>query len=40
MGKNLKGRELGTGITQRKDGRYVVRFTAVRGKRVVFVKFV
>ena len=35
MGKNLKGRELGTGITQRKDGRYVVRFTAVRGKRVV-----
>ncbi|MBR5897235.1 MAG: tyrosine-type recombinase/integrase [Lachnospiraceae bacterium] len=34
MGKNLKGRELGKGITQRKDGRYTARFTTVRGKRV------
>lgn len=34
MGKNLKGRELGKGITQRKDGRYVARFVAIRGVRV------
>lgn len=26
MGKDLKGRELGKGITQRKDGRYQARF--------------
>ena len=27
MGKDLKGKELGTGISQRKDGYYVGRFT-------------
>lgn len=27
MGKDLKGRNLGKGISQRKDGRYVGRFT-------------
>ena len=27
MGKDLNGKELGTGIMQRKDGRYVGRFT-------------
>ena len=26
MGKNLKGKELGAGISQRKDGRYSARF--------------
>ena len=29
MGKNLKGRELGIGISQRKDGLYTARFTGV-----------
>lgn len=33
MGKSLKGKELGTGITQRKDGRYVGRFVNRFGKR-------
>lgn len=33
MGKNLKGRELGKGITQRKDGRYQARYTNRFGKR-------
>ena len=33
MGKNLKGKELGTGISQRKDGRYSARFSS-NGKRV------
>ena len=27
MGKNLKGKELGKGIVQRKDGSYMARFT-------------
>ncbi len=35
MGKNLNGRELGVGISQRKDGKYVGRFTDKRGKRIV-----
>ena len=26
MGKNLKGKEIGKGICQRKDGTYVARF--------------
>ena len=26
MGQDLKGRELGVGIAQRKDGRYTARF--------------
>lgn len=34
MGKNLKGKELGPGISQRKDGRYSARFTLASGKRV------
>lgn len=33
MGKSLKGRELGTGISQRKDGYYVCRVTQKNGKR-------
>lgn len=34
MGKDLKGKELGVGISQRKDGLYTARFTTKRGKRV------
>ena len=34
MGKNLRGRELGEGIVQRKDGKYSARFTNRNGKRV------
>ena len=34
MGKSLKGKDLGKGITQRKDGRYLVRFVKKSGKRV------
>ena len=33
MGKNLKGRECGKGICQRKDGLYYARFVDKRGKR-------
>ena len=34
MGKDLKGRELGTGLAQRKDGRYTARFvSAITRKR-------
>ena len=33
MGKNLKGKELGEGIVQRKDGRYEARFIDRFGKR-------
>ena len=33
MGKNLKGKELGVGISQRKDGLYTARFTDKSGKR-------
>ena len=33
MGKSLKGKDLGRGITQRKDGRYVGRFINRFGKR-------
>ena len=36
MGKNLKGRELGKGLTQRKDGRYSAKFTACNGIRKMF----
>lgn len=35
MGKNLKGREIGKGISQQKDGLYVGRYTDLTGKRVV-----
>lgn len=34
MGKDLKGRELGVGISQRPDGLYTARFTNKKGKRV------
>ena len=34
MGKNLKGKELGKGLAQRKDGRYSARFVRKNGKRV------
>lgn len=33
MGKDLKGKELGVGLNQRKDGRYQARFTRNNGKR-------
>lgn len=33
MGKDLKGKELGVGISQRKDGLYTGRFTNKRGER-------
>jgi len=33
MGKNLKGKELGKGISQRKDGRYCARYVDRFGKR-------
>lgn len=35
MGKDLKGKELGKGIVQRADGRYVGRYTDKYGKRRV-----
>ncbi|MCI8892505.1 MAG: hypothetical protein HFH34_14455 [Eubacterium sp.] len=35
MGKPLKGKELGKGISQRKDGLYQGRFTNRFGKRQV-----
>ena len=34
MGKNLRGKELGKGLSQRKDGKYSARFVASNGKRV------
>ena len=33
MGKSLKGKELGTGISQRKDGLYTARYTNRQGDR-------
>ena len=33
MGKNLKGKECGKGITQRQDGMYAARYTGKDGKR-------
>lgn len=33
MGKNLKGKECGKGICQRKDGKYAARYTSRSGKR-------
>lgn len=40
MGKDLKGKELGVGVSQRKDGWYVAGFTNRYGKRIqkVFLK--
>lgn len=34
MGKDLRGKELGVGVSQRKDGWYVARYTNRFGKRV------
>ena len=34
MGKNLKGKELGKGLYQRKDKKYEARFTTKRGDRI------
>ena len=34
MGKNLKGKELGVGISQREDGLYIGRYSSKRGGRV------
>lgn len=39
MGKDLKGKELGVGISQRKDGRYVGRFTDRFGARPEFKSY-
>ena len=36
MGKDLKGKELGNGITQRKDGRYMARFTVDRKTHTIY----
>ena len=35
MGKDLKGRELGKGILQRKNGKYCARYTNAFGKRIM-----
>lgn len=37
MGKNLKGKELGKGLSQRKDGFFVARFTSQTGDRITKV---
>ena len=34
MGKDLRGRECGTGLSQRKDKQYSARFVTKSGKRV------
>lgn len=34
MAKNLRGKELGKGISQRKDGRYSARYVSSNGKRI------
>ena len=34
MGKNLKGKELGPGISQRKDGRFSARYVQPSGRRI------
>ena len=39
MGKNLKGKECGKGICQRKDGLYTARFVNKRGVRQEQEKF-
>ena len=38
MGKNLKGKELGKGLGQRKDGRYEAR-AIINGERIVLYDF-
>lgn len=39
MGRNLKGKELGAGLNQRKDGRYQARLINRFGKRLTFYSF-
>lgn len=34
MGKDLKGKELGDGICQRRDGKYTARFVSKSKKRI------
>lgn len=34
MGKDLKGKECGKGLSQRKDGKYSARYVTMRGKRI------
>ena len=34
MGKDLKGREIGPGFCQRKDGKYVARYVNPYGQRI------
>lgn len=36
MGKDLKGKYLGSGVSQRNDGKYSARYTDVFGKRITF----
>lgn len=41
MGKDLKGKELGTGIIQRKDGKYAARFVGKtkKGLKSILIRF-
>lgn len=39
MGKDLKGRDLGKGISQRADERFIARFTSRTGKRITLYDF-
>lgn len=41
MGKNLKGKECGKGICQRKDGKYAARYTArmVHARKSILTRF-
>lgn len=34
MGKNLKGKEIGKGLSQRENGKYSARFVLYNGKRI------
>ena len=39
MGKDLRNKELGLGIIQRKDGLYMARFTSKSGKRIAITDY-
>jgi len=41
MGKDIKGKELGVGIVQRKDGKYAARFIGrtKKGQRSILIKY-
>lgn len=41
MGKDLKGKELGAGIVQRKDGKYAARFVGKtkKGQKSILTRF-